>query len=297
MPNNDNYIPFSQRNGYAEVPPQLKIGVVSDELRRLLGLAISNEIERKIQDNIFVEYRPNVGTVFKHDWYYFTKDIHVRLFKFTTENYSPLVGVINKNFINICHYDKIGSLFDLIEFFVRKSMTSKSIISQELHDDLHNAFIDAQTAYRLINGQIMAIGTEEQGEAVQNALSNTKEYGADAARSHLISSGVALRSGEWSDSIRESIHSVESVAVLLNNGANTLGEALNKIEKKGQVHPSLKKAFKMLYGYTSDQGGVRHAKVYEDTAKVDEADALFMLGACASFVSYLLARSDFSQES
>lgn len=294
MPNNDNYIPFSQRNGYAEVPPQLKIGVVSDDLRRLLGLAISNEMHRKIQDNTFVEYKSNIGKVFKHDWYYFTKDIYVRLFKKKSENYSPIVDVINKYFIDTCHCAEIGSLFDLIEFFARKSMTSKLMISQEFHDDLHNAFIDARTAYRLMDGQIMAIGTEEQGEAVQNALSNTKEYGADAARSHLISSGVALRNGEWSDSIRESIHSVESVALLLNNGANTLGDALNKIEKKGQVHPSLKKAFRTLYGYTSDQDGVRHAKVYEDTVKVDEADALFMLGACASFVSYLLARNDFS---
>jgi hypothetical protein len=43
--------------------------------------------------------------------------------------------------------------------------------------------------------------------------------------------------------------------------------------------------------YTSDEEGVRHALVFGDEAQVDEADALFMLGACASFVSYLLARS------
>jgi hypothetical protein len=35
---------------------------------------------------------------------------------------------------------------------------------------------------------------------------------------------------------------------------------------------------------------VRHALVFGDEAQVDEADALFMLGACASFVSYLLTR-------
>jgi hypothetical protein len=45
-----------------------------------------------------------------------------------------------------------------------------------------------------------------------------------------------------------------------------------------------------LYGYSSDEEGVRHALVFKEEAQVDEADALFMLGACASFVSYLLAR-------
>ncbi|HAE28382.1 MAG TPA: hypothetical protein DCG58_14560, partial [Hyphomonas adhaerens] len=46
-----------------------------------------------------------------------------------------------------------------------------------------------------------------------------------------------------------------------------------------------------LYGYTSDEEGVRHALVFNEKSTVDEVDALFMLGACASFVSYLLARA------
>jgi hypothetical protein len=53
---------------------------------------------------------------------------------------------------------------------------------------------------------------------------------------------------------------------------------------------SLKAAFGSLYGYSSDEEGVRHALVFSNETQVDEADALFMLGACASFVSYLLAR-------
>jgi hypothetical protein len=52
----------------------------------------------------------------------------------------------------------------------------------------------------------------------------------------------------------------------------------------------MKGAFQKLYGYTSDENGIRHASVFDPKAKVDETDALFMLGACASFVSYLLAR-------
>jgi hypothetical protein len=63
------------------------------------------------------------------------------------------------------------------------------------------------------------------------------------------------------------------------------------MEQRGHLHGSLKAAFGSLYGYSSDEEGVRHALVFSDEAKVDEADALFMMGACASFVSYLLARS------
>jgi hypothetical protein len=84
---------------------------------------------------------------------------------------------------------------------------------------------------------------------------------------------------------------VESVALRLEPTAKTLGPALASLEKRGHLHGALKAAFDKLYGYSSDEKGIRHALVFEDEAKVDEADALFMLGACGSFVSYLLARA------
>lgn len=111
------------------------------------------------------------------------------------------------------------------------------------------------------------------------------------ARKHLVNAAEALRKGDWSGSVRESIHAVESVATALAPGDGTLGAALKTIEKRGHLHGALKAAFEKLYGYSSDEKGVRHALVFDDRAKVDEADALFMLGACASFISYLLSRS------
>jgi hypothetical protein len=108
----------------------------------------------------------------------------------------------------------------------------------------------------------------------------------------LITAGSALRNSDWAGSIRESIHAVEAIALRLAPDAkNDLSKALAKLETKRHLHGGLKAAFASLYGYTSDEKGVRHALVFKDEAQVDEADALFMLGACASFVSYLLARS------
>ena len=69
-----------------------------------------------------------------------------------------------------------------------------------------------------------------------------------------------------------------------------LGPALSKLEADGHLHGGLKAAFSKLYGYTSDEEGIRHALVLNESAQVDEADALFMLGACASFVTYLNSR-------
>jgi hypothetical protein len=56
------------------------------------------------------------------------------------------------------------------------------------------------------------------------------------------------------------------------------------------MHPAFKKALLSLYGYTSDEAGIRHA-LLEDEARVDMHDALFMLGACASFATFLIGKA------
>jgi hypothetical protein len=58
-----------------------------------------------------------------------------------------------------------------------------------------------------------------------------------------------------------------------------------------RIHPALGKGFGSLYGFTSDEKGIRHALLDEPAAQVDETDALYMLGSCASFVSYLINKA------
>jgi hypothetical protein len=53
----------------------------------------------------------------------------------------------------------------------------------------------------------------------------------------------------------------------------------------------MKAAFNSLYGYTSDKQGIRHAYLNEPGLNPDETDALFMIGACAAFVSYLINKA------
>ena len=69
--------------------------------------------------------------------------------------------------------------------------------------------------------------------------------------------------------------------------AQTLGPALKSIERRGALHPALKKAFDALYGYTNNEQGIRHALLDQTDTKVGLDEAVFMLGACASFASYL----------
>ena len=67
--------------------------------------------------------------------------------------------------------------------------------------------------------------------------------------------------------------------------------ALKSIEQhKEKLHPAFKEALIKLYGYTSDEEGIRHAYLDQSDAKVGQDEAVFMFGACASFASYLFRK-------
>jgi len=101
-----------------------------------------------------------------------------------------------------------------------------------------------------------------------------------------------LTAGNFADSVRESIHAVESVSRTIDPSAD-LSKALARLEQKISIHAAMKKGFTSLYGYASDENGIRHALLEAGEAKVDEADALFKTGSDKPyFTSSARARRD-----
>jgi len=70
----------------------------------------------------------------------------------------------------------------------------------------------------------------------------------------------------------------------------TLDPALDLLDKRLKLHRAFKDALSKLYGYTSDDSGIRHALMDEPT--VDSADARFFIVACSAFVSWLIVKAD-----
>ena len=97
---------------------------------------------------------------------------------------------------------------------------------------------------------------------------------------------------DYENSIKESISAVEAVCEEMTGITGkeaTLGKMLKKLEDNGvEVHAGLKNAFNVLYGYTSDANGIRHAGNIGGPASTFE-EAKFMLVSCSAFINYLLA--------
>jgi len=68
----------------------------------------------------------------------------------------------------------------------------------------------------------------------------------------------------------------------------SLGKMLKKIEENGvMIHSGLKSAFIILYGYTSDANGIRHAGDIGGASSTFE-EAKFILVSCSAFINYLI---------
>ena len=156
---------------------------------------------------------------------------------------------------------------------------------------MKRVFSMCRLAYTIDEGRpptIVPAVTPEEGHAVVEALQTLRGSGLDGAVSHLRSASESIKARDWAGSVRESIHAVESVARQLDPEASrTLGPALKALEKHGSLHSALEDAFSKLYGYTSDEQGIRHALLDRADTNVGMDEALFMLSACASFSSYL----------
>ncbi|MGH6929122.1 MAG: hypothetical protein ACREEV_12470, partial [Dongiaceae bacterium] len=188
----------------------------------------------------------------------------------------------------ICWHGSYIELFGFLQKVLRHDDSP-----YELAEDIDAALRQSLSAYVLVeNDTFVPAVTEEEGAAVEQAFADLSSSELHGARAHLRKASDQINAGHYADSVRESIHAVESVARTLEpKAAKTLEPALAALEKKGVLHPALKQGFSKIYGYTSDEQGIRHALIDDAAADVDIHDAIFMLGACASFITYLIGNA------
>lgn len=183
-----------------------------------------------------------------------------------------------------------NQVFDLLQMIMRHSECPRQFTL-----GVARVFQECRLAYVVDTRKpptILPAATAEEGEAIVGAIGELRKAGLRGAEAHLKRAGELIDGGDWSGSVRESVHAVESVARSLDSDSSkTLGPALDSLEKSGRLHPALREAFNRLYGYTSDEQGIRHALLDSSTSAVGRDEAVFMLGACASFSSYLWRRS------
>ncbi|WP_322547757.1 AbiJ-NTD4 domain-containing protein [Stenotrophomonas geniculata] len=182
-----------------------------------------------------------------------------------------------------------NDVYELLEFSL--TGTLPDYYKTMLRARISPALSREMSGYRLVDNKFTAITDTQEISSIEEAIN--REDTPTGATLHL-RTALALMSDrtnpDYRNSIKESISAVETMAKhITNNPKASLGEALNVIEKNGEMHNALRKGLSSLYGYTSDAQGIRHAMMEEDNLTF--VDAKFMLVACSGFVNFMIGKS------
>lgn len=269
---------FSERNGYREVKIVLDKEELSIETINILWTLVLE---------LIIDFRNNDGQYGNHsELTTYFRDLYIHFFKLPIDKMPKSYGQVDKfeakrelrDWFFKSEWDLI---LDFIEFTASYHIDFEKTSNQFLKREM--------SAYRFVEGKIIEINSKEEIVEIENAIKNADKF--SSVKTHLKQALDLLsdrKTPDYRNSIKESISSVESLAkIITNNDKTTLGQALKEIENKHQIPGSLKSAFSALYGYTSDESGIRHS-LLESSVSVDIEEARFMLITCSAFVNYLL---------
>jgi hypothetical protein len=269
---------FEEAEGITPLPTQLALRQISQEFRAILWSDLNEIFEDHCESFVGEPY-------LEKPWSTILKDVHVYrdhlLDKFPTD-YHDAIERVQKVISKGSWSDVLGWLEFVFKHPACPNDFEPSVSAIMMHCRLACRVIDSVV--------ICPITSDLDRQVLERAFADTRTSGFAGARDHLGKAATTLTSGHFADSIRESIHAVESVVRVLESDGN-FGKALAKVASKTSMHAAMKEGFSKLYGFTSDENGIRHPLLEKDTAAVDETDALFMIGACSAFVSYLINKA------
>ena len=276
------HLTFSQRHEYEPLPEPMQLENISQDLRRAIWNAIRN-LFLGVQKSAYGEY-------------FFDSNEKRFIERFLGEFFSKPESNISTDYedvIKVCKRAILESKFNKILDFL-EIMLNDEYIMMNFAERIKRLFKKHAAPYWLDISQqpyqFFPQCNESQGEAIQKAIETLLNNNMGGAVAHLRQAAEHINAQQYADSIADSIHAVESAACTIDPKASkTLKPALNSLEKTGLLnHQALKEAFNKLYGYTSDEQGIRHALLDETKTNVGLDEAMFMYGACASFAAYLV---------
>jgi hypothetical protein len=269
---------FSQRRGYKPISTIIKLGGMDEVLRTSIWNVLHSFIFNLYGESIFsfqTADKYNYATALWRD--FFKKPVHL-----IPKRPSAKLQEIYEWF-QACEWYEV---YDFVEYILNYDGRS------ELCEAVNEVLASELAGYRYIGGVITDITNEKEIDMLEEALSDD---GFPSVKTHLQRALELLsdrKNPDYRNSIKESISAVESLAQIITEDPNaTLGKALDKLETSGKrikIHSALRSAFSNLYGYTSNEDGIRHAML--EVPNLMASDAKFFLLSCTSFINYLKSK-------
>lgn len=275
---------FSQRKGFSPIIKEIQIDDINPDLKNSLWNVFYKRIfciydqERKSEILTFQRknlYIDNFTDFLWNNYFHWPLNL-------MPTNRSDQLNAIYKKFKSMAWFE----IYDFTEFFLNYWQ------DDEISDEINNILSVNLSGYRYIEGIIAQINNEEEIQVLEEALTLDLYPAVSLHLKRALELMSDRQKPDYRNSIKESISAIESLLQeITGDHKATLGKALDKIETQGKkikIHPALRSAYSSLYGYTSDEGGIRHAMMDEPTLYAE--DAKFFLFLCSSFINYIKAK-------
>jgi hypothetical protein len=177
---------------------------------------------------------------------------------------------------------KWNEIYDLLEFVAKNSETELPFT------ELCNSFLEQEnSAYRFVGNEIVESTSTSEIQEIEEA-SQSGIHGVEKHIATALSFLADRKNPDYRNCVKEAISAVETVCRSFAGGT-TLSDALKELKKKVEIHPAFERSLHALYGYTSDESGVRHSLL--DASAISFSDAKFMLVTCSAFANYLIGKA------
>jgi hypothetical protein len=185
-------------------------------------------------------------------------------------------------------------VYDLLQFAVEMATTWKTASFNDSIKRANSMLEREHSGYRFVNGLLSPITDPVEITEIEQAARHAAVAGLDGVRAQIAQAVMLFGqrpTPDYRNAVKEAISAVEGVVKLINGTRGSgLRDALEVVSAKIEMHPALKTGLDKLYGYTSDEDGIRHPILEE--ANVDETEARFMVVTCSAFVNFLIVRAD-----
>lgn len=267
---------FSRRNGYNTAAIQLDCA--SDTLKRRIMAAF---------------YKQEFDTYDTIEWTNYTTGIEDMMIEMGVPYEFPKNEIFKRKNAEALQRFVLESKewYTIFDFVERYLAVSDENTSAKMANEFNHILEDEVSAYRILDRFVVPITNKAELATIEEAKSTPY----DSVRTH-VSKALALyadrKAPDYENSIKESISAVEAMCCIitgLTGTQATLGAAIKKLKDNGvHIHRAMESAFSSLYGYTSDENGIRHGGI--DFTNAPAEDAKYMLISCSAFVNYLMEK-------
>jgi hypothetical protein len=268
---------FSDRIGVTKVPDVIQVDVMSNDLRNSLWNYLLNTIYNQSSN-----YGPATETFCE------------RFFKLPLDTL-PSFPSDMRDWLRVRFFDsnfQWYQVYNLMEF-IANNCDAIGLDPYKFKSEVNQILEEELSGYRFIKGTLAPISNTEEISSITSALAIAQEKELYGTQKH-IETALSLMSKkpnpDYRNSIKESISSIESLAKQLTDEAGGgLEKALSKLDAVVHFHGAFKAGLLSLYGYTSDEDGIRHAILEEPDLGFDEAK--FILIICSALANFIISKA------